>query len=216
MTAFCLAVVLTATSAAGEAARELTWDDLVPALPPLENPFAHLTMEQRVLLHGIAGIRAEKRMGLITEVSREYEMAMEDADTLTREGLDVEALLAKFDELEAEIQRRNEAVVDELDGRLVRMPGYALPLEFSGTGVRELLLVPYVGACIHVPPPPPNQMVFVRLDRSFVAKDVYEPVWVTGRMTVQRASKSLSLVDGSANVDAGYTLHGLTVEPYEQ
>ena len=45
------------------------------------------------------------------------------------------------------------------------MPGYLLPLEFSGKLVSEFLLVPWVGACIHTPPPPPNQIVHVKTDK---------------------------------------------------
>ena len=50
-------------------------------------------------------------------------------------------------------------MTDKYNGKLVRIPGYLVPLEYDGTGVSAALLVPYVGACIHVPPPPANQMV---------------------------------------------------------
>ena len=49
-----------------------------------------------------------------------------------------------------------------LDGKTIRIPGYVLPLEFSGSKVTEFLLVPWVGACIHTPPPEPNQIVYVK------------------------------------------------------
>jgi hypothetical protein len=215
LAAFVL-ITLTASSAAAEVARELTWDDLVPAAAPLDNPFAHLTQDQHDELILIARARADKRQGFITEVSPDYEDAIELTHKLKSEGIDVEVLLVKAEEIGAEIERRNHATVDELNGRMVRMPGYALPLEFTEGGVKEFLLVPYIGACIHVPPPPPNQVVFVRLDREFTADGLYTPVWITGRMTVQGASRSLSYVDGQAQVATGYTLDGITVEPYER
>ena len=211
-----LSLALTASTALAEVAREITWDHLVPEAAPLENPFAHLTDDQHYELTLIARARADKRMGLITEVSPEYEDALEVTHKLKSEGVDVEGLLVKATEVGAEIEQRNQAVVRELEGQMVRMPGYALPLEYSEDGVKEFLLVPYIGACIHVPPPPPNQMVFVRLDQEFMAKDLYTPVWITGRMTVQQASRSLSFVDGQSQVATGYTLDGITVEPYEQ
>ena len=163
-----------------------------------------------------AQARADKRLGLITEVSPEYEDSLELTHKLQSEGLDVEGLLAKAGEIGAEIDRRNQAVVGELEGQMIRMPGYALPLEYAEGGVKEFLLVPYIGACIHVPPPPPNQMVFVRLNQEFVADDLYTPVWITGRMSVQQASRRLSFVDGVSQVATGYTLDGIMVEPYEQ
>jgi hypothetical protein len=209
-------VFLSAGSASAEAVRTLRWDDLVPTLAPMENPFAHLTTDQHEELVLIALARADKRMGLITEVSPEYEDSVELTHKLKSEGIDVEELLVKAEEVGAEIERRNRAVVGELEGQMIRMPGYALPLEYAEGGVKEFLLVPYIGACIHVPPPPPNQMVFVRLDQEFVADDLYMPVWITGRMSVQQASRRLSYVDGESQVATGYTLDGITVEPYEE
>ena len=56
-------------------------------------------------------------------------------------------------------------VVDELDKQHVRIPGYVVPLEFEpGRRHKEFLFVPYTGACIHYPPPPPNQIIYVRAD----------------------------------------------------
>ena len=48
-----------------------------------------------------------------------------------------------------------------LDGAYIKMPGYIIPIDLSTKGVTSLVLVPYVGACLHTPPPPPNQLVFV-------------------------------------------------------
>ena len=214
-TAFVL-LSFSVSAAVAEVAREITWDHLVPEAAPLENPFAHLTDDQHYELTLIARARADKRMGLITEVSPQYEDALEVTDKLTSEGIDVEGLLAKATEIGAEIERRNKAVVRDLEGQMIRMPGYALPLEYSEEGVKEFLLVPYIGACIHVPPPPPNQIVFVHLEKEFEARDLYTPVWITGRMSIQQASRSLSFVDGESMIATGYSLDGITVEPYEQ
>lgn len=70
-----------------------------------------------------------------------------------------------------------------LDGAYIRMPGYIIPLEFGTGGVREFVLVPYVGACIHVPPPPPNQLVFVTAQDPWPNDDLWEAVWVTGEIS---------------------------------
>ncbi|MDD9877593.1 MAG: DUF3299 domain-containing protein [Magnetovibrio sp.] len=202
--------------AAAEVAKALNWDNLVPEGPPLTHPFEHLSMDHKVELEMLYNIRRMTEKGVINEVSQSYEDGIELTDKLTRDGLDVEALLADYAWLDREVAKRNAAVVEDLDGKLVRIPGYALPLEFTDTAVKELLLVPYVGACIHVPPPPANQTVFVELNQSYKAKNLYEPVWITGRMKVKATNKSLSYVDGSAGVDAAYTLEGVRIEPYEQ
>lgn len=103
-------------------------------------------------------------------------------------------------------------MVPALEGRLVRIPGYALPLEFDGARVTEFLLVPYVGACIHMAPPAPNQIVQVRVAKGYESKGLFVPVWVIGHMHVGLGSRELSFVDGQAPVDIGYRLEATAVE----
>tara|TARA_B110000879_G_scaffold201040_1_gene275679 strand:+ start:765 stop:1247 length:483 start_codon:yes stop_codon:yes gene_type:complete len=79
-----------------------------------------------------------------------------------------------------------------LNGTRVRMPGFMLPLQTSGSGVTEFILVPYAGACVHVPPPPPNQLVFVTLKCPCNAQDMFEPVWVTGTIKIDPMSTNLA------------------------
>ena len=102
-----------------------------------------------------------------------------------------------------------------LHGAYVRLPGFILPLELGAEGVTEFVLVPYVGACIHSPPPPPNQMVFVELRKEYEVQSLYDPVWITGQIRVEQASRSLTFVDGTNSVATGYALSGVSIEPYE-
>lgn len=209
-------LVLCASVGASEGVRKLEWDDLVPRAAPLENPFLSLTVDQRTDFEILIGILDMEKRGIITRVEQTYEDGVEIRHKLESDGLDVDFFLSEFDRLEREVMKRNRTAVSELDGKTVRIPGYALPLEHDGTAVTEMLLVPYVGACIHVPPPPANQIVYVQLNQSYKADDLYDPVWITGRMRVQATNKSLSYVDGSAGIDAAYTLEGVKVEPYEE
>ncbi|MBK9130893.1 MAG: DUF3299 domain-containing protein [Gammaproteobacteria bacterium] len=99
-------------------------------------------------------------------------------------------------------------VVNALNGQSVKLPGFVVPLEGDGRVVNEFLLVPYYGACIHVPPPPANQIVYVRAQgRNVQVRRLFDTVWVTGVMKVEHASSELG--------EAGYTLDALEVEPYE-
>jgi hypothetical protein len=93
------------------------------------------------------------------------------------------------------------------DGKRVRIPGFLLPLDFSGTGVTDFLLVPYVGACIHVPPPPPNQLILVTTDAPYESDGLFEPVSVTGTMTSMAATTEFA--------EVGYAIAAEAVEPYE-
>jgi uncharacterized protein len=89
-------------------------------------------------------------------------------------------------------------VVDSLDGKRVRIGGYVVPLDFEATSVKEFLLVPFVGACIHVPPPPANQIIYVKSDEGFGVKGSFDPVYVTGTLKVMATSTGLA--------DAGYSI----------
>ena len=107
-------------------------------------------------------------------------------------------------------------MVYSLDGQFIKIPGYALPIEFDGVAVKEFLLVPYVGACIHVPPPPKNQMIFVELREPFAVDSLFEPVWVVGRILVKDTRKTLPVSDGEIPIRAGYLIENGNVEPYRE
>lgn len=93
-----------------------------------------------------------------------------------------------------------------LDGAYVRMPGYIIPLDLTAEGVTSFILVPYVGACIHTPPPPANQLVVVTTEAPWPSIDLWEAVWVTGRMRNQLQSTELA--------EIGYALTAERVEIY--
>lgn len=89
--------------------------------------------------------------------------------------------------------------VAALNGKAIRLGGYPVPLENDAKGNSTLFfLVPYPGACIHVPPPPPNQLVLVRYPKGIVLDDIYAPIWVSGKLKVEKISNDLA--------DAAYAL----------
>ena len=99
-------------------------------------------------------------------------------------------------------------VVNELNGKHVRIGGYVVPLDFESTTVKEFLLVPFVGACIHVPPPPANQIIYVKTDKGFEVAGQFDPVTVTGTIKTEPAFTGLA--------DAGYSIDAETVEPRKE
>lgn len=99
-------------------------------------------------------------------------------------------------------------VMDSLNGRMVRIGGYVVPLDFEATRIKEFLLVPYVGACVHVPPPPANQIVYVTLTDPIEIKGAFDPVAVTGRLSTEPAFTGLA--------DTGYTLAAEAVAPWQE
>lgn len=102
----------------------------------------------------------------------------------------------------------NAPVVNSLDGQSIRLPGYIVPLEVSEAGrTTEFLLVPYFGACIHVPPPPSNQIVHVKSEVGVKLEELYQPYWIEGAMQVKASSSELA--------DAGYQMEAQKIYVYE-
>ena len=201
--------------AAIEKPQNIGWDKLIPKVSKLDDPFRELSNEQVLDFDFLISTQNMRQQKFLSEVDEAFEEAIEIRYKLERQGLDVDGLMSDFRQLEKEIERRNKTMNTRINNELVRIPGFALPLEHQGTSVRELLLVPYVGACIHVPPPPENQTVYVKLNNAHVFNDLYEPVWITGRISIRSTKQRLYLVDGSADVDTGYTLEGIKIEPYQ-
>lgn len=93
--------------------------------------------------------------------------------------------------------------VAALDGKAIRLGGYPVPLETDASGnTTEFFLVPYPGACIHVPPPPPNQLVLVRYAKGIPLEDIYSPLWVSGILRIENSSNDLADSAYAMNADS--------------
>ena len=85
-------------------------------------------------------------------------------------------------------------VIKEMDGQRIRIPGFVVPLEFGeNKKVTQFFLVPYFGACIHVPPPPPNQIIFVTSKKGLAIKELYDPLWISGIISTSRIENDVAL-----------------------
>jgi hypothetical protein len=114
----------------------------------------------------------------------------------------------------AAVQEGSAQVNSQLDGLTVKLPGFMVPIRFTalpgnddGGYVSEFLLVPYFGACIHMPPPPPNQIVHVKMAPPRQMQSMYDPVWVTGKLSTRSVNSELA--------DAAYSIAGEKIEKYE-
>jgi hypothetical protein len=97
------------------------------------------------------------------------------------------------------------ATVPQMQGLRMRIPGQVVPLEIEADGaMRSFFLVPYYGACLHMLPPPPNQILYAELDRPEPPPEVWEPVFLTGTLRIEYADTELA--DASYRVvDASLT-----------
>jgi hypothetical protein len=99
-------------------------------------------------------------------------------------------------------------VREALDGMEIKLPGFVVPVEADENETTGFLLVPYYGACVHVPPPPANQTVYVLTEVGKGARpELFDVIWVSGTMSVKRIDNDIA--------EAGYTLYASAIEPYE-
>jgi len=100
----------------------------------------------------------------------------------------------------------NAPTNSKMDGMTVKLPGYVVPLEDVRGELKEFLLVPYFGACIHSPPPPANQIVHVLAEKPVKGLRTMDAVWITGTLRSKRQDSSMGM--------SGYTMEGVSVERY--
>lgn len=95
----------------------------------------------------------------------------------------------------------------KLDGKTVRVPGFVVPLDDAAEEGAEFLLVPYYGACVHTPPPPPNQMAFVQMaGKRSVRLGLFDAIWMEGTLRVRNVDSPYGQV--------GFEIEGLSMKPY--
>ena len=101
-----------------------------------------------------------------------------------------------------------ERVRTDLTQEDVRIPGFMVPLEYKETEVvTRFLLVPYFGACYHEPPPPPNQTIYAVYEPGYEMGEIWQPVWIEGRISASRVEEDLAT--------ASYSVSATIIEPYD-
>lgn len=195
--------------------RVIAWNDLIPKMDePFDDPFERLSEDQLYDLRMIARIRFLIENGKIVEGGTDLAEEKKLVAKLTGQGIDVDWLFSQRERVAKERQRRAERVHRGVTGQLVRIPGYMLPLKTEESGVTEFLLVPWVGACIHTPPPPPNQMVHVRVPGGTNDRGRFAAIWLEGRIELKPAEYDLFLADGTRSVKVAYTMTTATISTY--
>lgn len=115
---------------------------------------------------------------------------------------------AAYDELKAKLS--SAPIVPELNNQHVRLAGFIVPLnfDFDTETYSEFLLVPYYGACIHVPPPPSNQVVYATVSKPLKETTLDYAVWASGILTTKSASSEYAF--------AGYTMKEVELSEYTE
>lgn len=181
------------------------WDALAPSVEPFEDPFLEMSYKQKDDLRTI--LQASE-----TGAGSKFEKDVQEArHRLIVEGYDPDALLVQ--RLSVMEKRREAAtgVTDDFLGREVLVDGYVLPLRSDAGRVYSFLLVPWVGACSHTPPPPPNQLIRVEVSDGIAIDEVFHAIRLRGVLMHAPSVSNLFLVDGQRLVEASYSLNAAEI-----
>lgn len=174
----------TDAAAATLPATEIVWEDLMPE------------GEDEVLEN------------LYMDFYEDFDRKMIQNSTSLSDAADVPSMIVEGSADDTMEQIGTFNVVAELNGKRIRVPGYVVPFDFSADAEHtEFLLVPYFGACLHTPPPPPNQIIFVKSNPAVKIENIEDPVWLEGTLTTGEFKSDLG--------DSAYELDLSKLEPYE-
>lgn len=202
------------TIAIAQDIRPITWDDLQSQAPAeFDDPFAELSEEQLYYVSQIARYRELRQQGK-TESNAPSETESGILADLDAQGIDVDWLLSQRERVK-QARRQQISAPSALSGERVEISGYALPLTPQHQRTTEFLLVPWVGACIHTPPPPTNQMIHVAFPQGIAVTDRFTPVTITGLLESSLERYQLFLVDGSRDLEVAYAIAAATVTAYD-
>ncbi|MFD0980075.1 DUF3299 domain-containing protein [Tropicimonas aquimaris] len=191
--------------------QEISWETLAPPAAVIENPFETITYDQMDTLRQILRFETGAEQSDDAEARAKAQALREQ---LSKDGLDVDGLFAARVAIMEKREAAASAVNEDIVGTSVRLPGYMLPLKFKDRKAVEFLLVPTVGACIHTPPPPANQIVHVVYPEGIEVDVLFRPVWITGTMVAQSSVQDVGYVDGQAPVSVSYSMQPVLVEKY--
>ncbi|MGI9874414.1 DUF3299 domain-containing protein [Vibrio chagasii] len=187
---------------------ELDWKDLRPVHAQNQIVLPEISYQQKLTLQKIFTLSQYDDPKSNDELASLKE-------TLKSEGLDADELLKLRSEYITNQQRASETVTHDFDGKKVRIPGFLVPIAFSAPLVAtEFLLVPTAGTCIHMPPPPANQIVRVSYPEGYKVETVQYPVWVEGVISSKLTTDNVYLVDGDTDVTMGYDMNASLVVNY--
>lgn len=183
----------------------LSWDDLKPQTN-FEDPYKKLTKEQLYNLGQLANYIAKESNAQSSLSTKEIEDKKKIQEWLKTEGIDYDYLFSIRQEVEEMRRIKNEGMNESIDNTSIEISGYLLPLNFQNKKANEFLLVPWVGACIHTPPPAKNQIIFVRTTEWVDAIELFDPVLISGTINIDEKTSDLFLSDGTSKINTGYSV----------
>ena len=168
--------------------------------PKIELPKSNKKFESKPLTIQKSNFRTVKWLDLMPK--KDFNSLSNPPDYLanTDEGAKGDEILNELRNLPKSVQDdyqralTSTEVIAEMDNKAIRIPGFIVPLEFNDKKrINQFFLVPYFGACIHLPPPPPNQIIFVTSEKGIEINELLDPVWISGVLQTSHFENDVAL-----------------------
>jgi len=211
-------VAMLATTQASAKPEAIEFSDLVdPLAVVFDDPYRDMGFQLLNELKLLIELDQKLSQNDLAEDERARLTARRSAakDMLEINGQNVDTLLSQRWEVAKKRRTARMATNPVLDGAEVTLSGYLIPAPRAAEGTYFGYLVPQVGMCSHLPPPPPNKLVRVRLLDDPKGQSLYVPVRVSGRLRVEPSDATIFILDGEARMLSGWTLDASTVDRRE-
>lgn len=202
--------LLSSTLLSAQDVKLLTWKDL-EAKSDFDDPYEKLELKQLQYLGELAYYREIETTA--KDELTPYEVKRKDSliHWLKEANIDYEYMFEIRPKVEAMRLKKANELNTTLNNANIEISGYLLPLNFDQGKANEFLLVPWVGACIHTPAPPKNQIIFLRTSEWMSAVELYDPVMLSGKLQVEERISDLFLGDGTTQINTGYFIDNASV-----
>lgn len=187
------------------------WDDLKPKVD-FKDPFKEMNPFQLKTLGKLARLKAKTQKEGSTLSQEEITEKKKLENTLTQNNIDYDYLFSNRSKIVEQRKQSIKGLNIELNNKTIEISGYLLPLNFNEGKSNEYLLVPWVGACIHTPPPPKNQIIYVKTENWAIAPSLFDAVILVGKITIIEKEANLYLEDGSSTIQTGYSVYNAKIE----
>lgn len=190
----------------------IDWVDLEGKGEAYDDPFEKLSEEQLFnlsILYEIQNMDA-------SEVDEYLQEDMDEAkQSLEKEKIDIKYYFDQAERIAKIREKESKLTNSTLNNKKVELSGFSLALGLNEGKIQEFLFVPFLGACIHTPPPPPNQILYVKSSKPVKVDDRFEPLTIRGTLQIKQNKNKLFLMDGEDDIQSGYIFLADEIKPYK-
>ena len=203
---FCISIVY------AQGYQAINWEDLEGKVEAYDDPFEKLSEDQ---MYNLSVLYEVKQMDASQVDKYLLEDMAEAKQSLEKDKIDVKYYFDQAERIAKKREKESKLTNSTLNNKKVKLSGFSLALGLNEGKIQEFLFVPYIGACIHSPAPPLNQILYVKSLKPVKVDDRFEPLTIKGTLQIKKNKNKLFLTDGEDEVESAYTFLADEIKPYE-